>query len=45
MALSHFVLVEILLVLSPEDVGVQLREPSSTFSRHLEMPNCRCNLG
>ena len=38
-------LIQILAVLGPKDIGVQLRQPSPPLGRHLEMPDCRGDLG
>jgi hypothetical protein len=37
-------LIQILAVLGPKDIGVQLRQPSPPLGRHLEMPDCRGDL-
>jgi hypothetical protein len=37
-------LIQILTMLGPKDIGVQLRQPSPTLGRHFEMPDCRGDL-
>jgi hypothetical protein len=36
--------IQVLAVLGPKDIGVQLRQPSPPLGRHLEMPDCRGDL-